>query len=53
MSLRLAGIIFDRHHYDPRGDLLYLDVAGYDGAPAHAYATPEGHSVEYDEDWRS
>jgi hypothetical protein len=32
--------------------VLYLNVAGFDGAPAHAYATPEGHCVEYDEDWR-
>jgi len=51
MSLRLAGITFDRHHYDPRGDVLYLNVARY-RAPAHTYATPEGHCVEYDEAWR-
>jgi YD repeat-containing protein len=52
MSLRIAGINFDRHDYDDRGDVLYLDVAGYDGPPARAYSTPEGHNVEYDEDGR-
>jgi len=28
MSLRFAGITFDRHHYDPRGDVLYLKRRG-------------------------
>ena len=54
MNTTLAGIEFAHHHYDDRGDVLYLSVAGYDGsAPSpHADATPEGHGVEYDENWR-
>jgi uncharacterized protein YuzE len=52
MSIHLAGITFDHHHYDPRGDVLYVNVAGYDGAPAKAFATPEGHFVEYDANGR-
>jgi hypothetical protein len=52
MSLHFAGITFGRHHYDARGDVLYVSVASYDGAPAKAFATPEGHCVEYDVDGR-
>ncbi len=53
MSVTLSGIEFEQHHYDERDDVLYLSVAGYvDGPPPHAFATPEGHGVEYDEDGR-
>jgi YD repeat-containing protein len=29
-------------------DVLYLSVEDYAGPPARAFATPEGHNVEYD-----
>jgi YD repeat-containing protein len=48
MSLTIAGTTFEHHHYDSRGDVLYLSVEGYEGPPASAFATPEGHNVEYD-----
>lgn len=52
-SITLASTDFEQHHYDDRGDVLYLSVAGYKGdAPArHAYASPEGQGIEFDEDW--
>lgn len=49
MSVTIAGTTFEHHHYDQRGDVLYLSVAQYDGPPASAWSTPEGHNVEYDE----
>jgi YD repeat-containing protein len=52
MSVTIAGIRFDHHHYDARGDVLYLSVEGYEGPPSTAYASPEGHNVEYDESGR-
>jgi len=52
MSLTIADIRFDHHEYDERGDVLYLSVEGYDGPPARAVASPEGHAVEYDESGR-
>jgi hypothetical protein len=33
--------------------VLYVSVADYDGAPAKAFATPEGHCVEYDANGRA
>ncbi len=48
MSVRIADISFEHHEYDDRGDVLYLSVASYNGPPARAFATPEGHNVEYD-----
>jgi hypothetical protein len=54
MSITIAGIEFAIHSYDERGDVLYVDVEGYDGnkfAP-HADASPEGHGIEWDEEWR-
>lgn len=48
MTVTIAGISFDQHEYDRRGDVLYLSV----GAPQEAWrtiATPEGHAVDYDE----
>jgi hypothetical protein len=54
MSVTLAGIAFAHHHYDERGDVLYLSVDGYNGRTfsPHADATPEGHGIEFDENWR-
>ena len=52
MSLTIAGTTFEHHHYDARGDVLYLSVEGYDGPPATAFATVEGHSVECDQGGR-
>jgi uncharacterized protein YuzE len=43
----VAGIDFDHHEYDTRGDVLYLSV----GMPREAdrtIATPEGHAIDYD-----
>lgn len=48
MSVTVAGIVFDHHEYDPRGDVLYLTTEGYTGNPAWAHASPEGHNVDYD-----
>jgi hypothetical protein len=48
MSITIAGIRFRHHDYDQRGDVLYLSGEGYEGPPVTAYATPEGHNVEYD-----
>lgn len=48
MTITIAGIPFDHHHYDERGDVLYLNV----GAPrtaARGLETPEGHTFHYDE----
>lgn len=52
MSITIAGTSFENHHYDQRGDVLYLSVADYEGPPAKASSTPEGHNVEYDETGR-
>ncbi|HYM45923.1 MAG TPA: DUF2283 domain-containing protein [Solirubrobacteraceae bacterium] len=49
MTITIAGIGFDYHDYDERGDVLYLHVGRPDGAPARALETAEGHTVEYDE----
>ena len=48
MTIAIAGIVFDHHHYDKRGDVLYLNV----GAPRPATRSLEidgGHAVHYDE----
>ena len=29
MSVTIAGIRFDHHDYDERGDVLYMSVEGY------------------------
>jgi uncharacterized protein YuzE len=51
--MTIAGIEFENHEYDDRGDVLYVDVKGYKGQPAaRAYASPEGHGIVYDEDGR-
>jgi uncharacterized protein YuzE len=48
MTITIAGIEFDYHDYDERGDVLYLHVGSPNGPPAKALETPEGHTVEYD-----
>jgi uncharacterized protein YuzE len=48
MTITVAGIAFDHHHYDERGDVLYLNV----DAPRSAVRSLEiddGHTVHYDE----
>jgi len=54
MSVTIAGIDFEQHDYDARGDVLYLNTVLHDGSksPFRALPTPEGHNVEYDEDGR-
>jgi uncharacterized protein YuzE len=49
MTITIAGIDFDYHDYDERGDTLYLHVGDPNGPPARTLETPEGHTVEYDE----
>lgn len=48
MTVTIAGISFDEHEYDERGDVLYLSV-GSPRESARTIATPEGHAVDYDE----
>jgi uncharacterized protein YuzE len=48
MTIMIAGIAFDQHHYDKRGDVLYLNI----GAPrpaARSLEMADGHMVHYDE----
>jgi uncharacterized protein YuzE len=49
MKITIAGIDFDYHDYDERGDVLFLHVGKPQEPPAKAFETPEGHTVEYDE----
>ena len=50
MTLTIAGITFDHHDYDARGDTLYLSVGSpREKLPAKARETAEGHVIEYDE----
>jgi uncharacterized protein YuzE len=48
MTVTIAGIPFDSHEYDDRGDVLYLGV-GRPREGARTVATPEGHAVDYNE----
>jgi len=48
MIITVAGIAFDHHHYDARGDVLYLNV-GEPRPAARGLETPEGHAIHYDE----
>jgi uncharacterized protein YuzE len=48
MTITIAGIAFDHHHYDERGDVLYLNV-GEPRAAASGLETPDGHAIHYDE----
>ncbi len=52
MSVTIAGNEYANHSYDERGDVLYVDVKGYSygGLPPDAYASPEGHGIELDEE---
>lgn len=52
MSITFDSIEFARSHYDPRGDVLYLTVSGYQGPPWDAHCGDEGHNVEFDETGR-
>jgi uncharacterized protein YuzE len=52
MSITFDSIEFARSHYDTRGDVLYLTVAGYQGPPWDAHCGDEGHNVEFDESGR-
>jgi uncharacterized protein YuzE len=47
VTVTVAGISFDQHEYDARGDVLYLSV-GNPREPARTIATSEGHAVDYD-----
>jgi uncharacterized protein YuzE len=49
MKITIAGIDFDYHDYDERGDVLFLHVGEPQEPAAKAFETPEGHTVEYDE----
>lgn len=48
MTISIAGISFDHHRYDERGDVLYLNV-GEPRAAARGVETEEGHEIHYDE----
>ena len=48
MTITIAGISFDHHHYDERGDVLYLNV-GEPRPAASGLETPEGHALHYNE----
>jgi len=48
MTISIAGISFDHHRYDERGDVLYLS-AGEPRPAARGIETEEGHAVHYDE----
>lgn len=47
-TITIAGISFDHHHYDERGDVLYLNV-GQPRPAARGLETPDGHAIHYDE----
>ncbi len=49
MTTTIAGIDFDYHNYDERGDVLYLRLGPPNGPPAKTLETSEGHTVEYDD----
>jgi uncharacterized protein YuzE len=48
MTITIAGISFDHHRYDERGDVLYLNV-GEPRPAASGLETPDGHAIHYDE----
>lgn len=48
MTITIAGISFDKGHYDERGDVLYLNV-GEPRPAARGLETPGGHAIHYDE----
>lgn len=48
MTVTIAGIPFDHHRYDARGDVLYLN-AGEPQPAARSLETPDGHAIHYDD----
>lgn len=52
MAVTIAGITFENAEYDAEGDVLYLDVDGYEGSSAGAHVSVEGHGIEFDETGR-
>lgn len=50
MNITIGGITFDHHHYDERGDVLYLNV-GEPRPQVHGLETAEGHAIHYNENW--
>jgi uncharacterized protein YuzE len=48
MTITIAGIPFDHHHYDERGEVLYLNV-GEPRSAARGLETPDGHAIHCDE----
>jgi uncharacterized protein YuzE len=48
MTITIAGIPFDHHHYDERGEVLYLNV-GEPRLAARGPETSDGHAIHYDE----
>jgi uncharacterized protein YuzE len=48
MAITLAGINFNYHDYDPRGDTLFISIDGPLEKLHDARETPEGHIAEYD-----
>ena len=47
MNITIAGVTFDHHLYDARGDVLYLNV-GMPQREAGGLATDEGHGIHLD-----
>lgn len=48
MAITLAGIRFNYHDYDKRGDVLFISIDGPLKKLYDARETPEGHIAEYD-----
>jgi uncharacterized protein YuzE len=48
MTITIAGVPFDHHHYDERGDVLYLNV-GKPRPAARGLELEDGHAIHYDE----
>jgi len=48
MTITIAGVPFDHHHYDERGDVLYLNV-GEPRPASRGLETEDGHAIHYDE----
>jgi uncharacterized protein YuzE len=48
MGITIAGITFDHHRYDARGDVLYLNV-GQARCAARSLEIEGGHAIHYNE----
>jgi uncharacterized protein YuzE len=46
-NLKVGPYTFDRAHYDPEGDVLYLSHGGPEQG-ADFDETPDGHAISYD-----